>query len=154
MRTWYPFSFKCSPSYKNSLNFLSSLPAASNNTVQISITGTPSLVPTLFTASAYSCVVSNWRSRSLGGSLEARSAPRWWVFTGGGVIRMILVSEEYQAEAGEVTIRTICLRLEVNSGRGTCWTEGGMQASLAPNQMVRIRTLGTCCCSCWRAKSY
>lgn len=67
---------------------------------------------------------------------------------------MILVVDEYQADVGEVTMRMICLRLEENSGRGTCWIDGGMQASFAPNQMVRMRTLGTCCCSCWRAKSY
>lgn len=38
---------------------------------------------------------------------------------------MILVVDEYQADVGEVTMRMICLRLEENSGRGTCWIDGG-----------------------------
>lgn len=36
----------------------------------------------------------------------------------------------------------MCLRLEVNRERGTCWGEGGMQASFAPNQMARMRIRG------------
>jgi hypothetical protein len=45
-------------------------------------------------------------------------------------------------------MRARFLIFSVNWEIGQCCGEGGMAASLAPNQIAKIRTFGTCCCWC------
>lgn len=66
--------------------------------------------------------------------------------------RTIRVSGEYHFEVVSVTMCIILDRFAAYVGRGTCWSEPGSAASFAPSQMVRMRTFGTCCCSCCVAK--
>ena len=142
IHTSYASALTCSPSRRYFVRFFSSFPQPSHNVVYTSTTGIFSFLPISRTASAYWAVTSKLRSRGRGGVRAASSAPRWSVLHGGGVRRMTLVSGEYHSDDGEVTIWMIFVRFSTNKGSGTCCSVPGRVASFAPNQIVRIRTVG------------
>ena len=148
--TAYPSALRCNPSLKYLPKFASSCSAASQILFQTSTKATPSSLATCSTACAYRLVTLNSRSSCKGGSRPARSAALSMSKVGGGLIRRMRVSCVLSGDA-DFARDIICLRFEMNFGRGTCWGEGGMQASFAPNQMVRMRILwavGLCVMSC------